>query len=39
MYELFFEHKIFNHNMVDAERANVRMPRAVLHIPGRSRFA
>ena len=25
--------QISNHNIIDAERANVRMPRAVLHIP------
>ena len=28
-----------DHNMIDAECANVRMPKAVLHIPGRSHYS
>ena len=34
-----FVQQIINHNMINAKRANVRMPKAVLHIPGKSRFS
>ena len=33
-----FVQQISNHNMIDAERANVCMPKSVMHIPGTSRI-